>query len=70
MIITRKSNIAEIVKKYPETQKVFLDYGLHCVGCFASNFDTIEAGANAHGFDNKAINDLVSDINKYINKDS
>jgi hybrid cluster-associated redox disulfide protein len=65
MVITKKSNIAEIIKKYPSAQSTFIDYGLHCVGCFASEFDTIEQGAKAHGFDDSTIKELVKDLNEF-----
>ncbi|PIS23099.1 disulfide oxidoreductase [candidate division WWE3 bacterium CG08_land_8_20_14_0_20_40_13] len=66
MKITKESNIAGIIKTKPNTQKIFADYGLYCVGCFASKFDNIEEGAKAHGFDDKTIDELVKDINEFI----
>jgi len=66
MKINKETNIAELVAKYPETAKVFMDYGLHCVGCMASQFDTIEAGAKVHGMDDATIKELVKDLNESI----
>ncbi len=66
-VITKESNIAEIIYKYPEIIEVLLDYGLHCVGCAASSFDTLEAGAKAHGFTDKDIEEMVERANEVLN---
>jgi hybrid cluster-associated redox disulfide protein len=64
--ITKESNLAEMVFKYPKTAEVLLDWGLHCVGCGAMKYDTIETGAKIHGFGDKEINELVIRINEVI----
>ena len=51
MAITRDTNIIEAVQKYPQIIEIFQDYGLGCVGCMASHFETIGEGAGAHGID-------------------
>jgi hypothetical protein len=45
-----------------------LDYGLHCVGCFANQFDSIEDGCKIHGYDDATIKDIVWAINEFIKK--
>jgi len=64
--VSRESNLGEVVFKYPKTVEVLLDYGLHCVGCGAMYYDTIEAGARIHGFNDEEINELVIRINEVI----
>jgi len=49
--IKKDMTLAELLKHYPETAKVFAKYGIHCLGCFAAAFETIEQGAKAHGID-------------------
>ncbi|MCK5594525.1 MAG: DUF1858 domain-containing protein, partial [Candidatus Aenigmarchaeota archaeon] len=44
---------------------VFQDHGLHCIGCFAASFETLEQGAAAHGMD---IKKLVEDLNAAVKK--
>ncbi|RLE44936.1 disulfide oxidoreductase, partial [Candidatus Woesearchaeota archaeon] len=51
MRITKKMSFSALLSKYPETIEVFLRYGMHCVGCVAASFETIEQGAKAHGID-------------------
>ena len=65
--VTKDTNLAELVHFHPESAEVLLDYGLHCIGCVASSFDTVEAGAKAHGLSDKDIEDMVLRINEVIN---
>ncbi len=62
--ITKDMSIAEVVKRYPKTIEVFFNYELHCVGCVAAEFDTIESGAKIHGIN---VDYLLFDLNKIIN---
>ena len=64
--VTKDSNIADIVFKYPEAADVLTSFGLHCVGCFASSFDTIEQGAQDIKTYFEEIDDSI--INDEINK--
>lgn len=63
--ITKDMPIGDIVNKYPETIGVFMEHGLHCVGCAAAHFENIEQGCQAHGID---ADKLVDDLNKAIKK--
>lgn len=65
--INKEFNLAELVYKYPQTEEVLLDYGLHCVGCIASSFDTIEAGAKVHGMTDEEIDEMLERINEVVN---
>jgi len=58
--------ITEVVEKHPETVEVFMDHGLHCVGCAAARFESIEQGAEVHGID---ADKLVSDLNAALKKE-
>jgi len=53
------------MKKYPKTAFVFIDHGLHCVGCPMADPETIEEAATLHRIDlKKFLNDLNSTIKK------
>jgi hybrid cluster-associated redox disulfide protein len=62
-MITKDMGIMEIVEKYPATVEVFSRYGMHCFGCMAARFESLEQGALAHGIDTDL---LVEDLNKAI----
>ncbi len=65
--ITKKANLGKLVMEYPEAGRVLAEeYGLHCVGCMAASFDTLEQGAKIHGYDDKEINKMVKELNKLV----
>lgn len=49
--ITKDMVIGDVVAAYPQTLEVFKKVGIHCIGCYASTFESIEEGANKHGID-------------------
>ena len=61
MAITKDMTIQEVVESNPETIKVFLEHGLHCIGCAVARFENIEQGAMAHGID---VDALINDLNE------
>ena len=66
MPITKKMNISEVVARWPETRLVLSEYNLHCVGCHASSFDTLEARAKVHGMSEDEIDQMIDDLNIVI----
>jgi len=67
IVITKDMNRGEVVFKYPEAAEVLTDYGLSCVGCFASSFDTIEQGAKIHQLDDEELDEMIERINEVVN---
>lgn len=64
MTITKSSIIGEVLDAYPNTAQVFLDMGMHCLGCPASRGETIEEACMVHGEDaDKLVADLLEAIN-------
>ena len=63
LTITADMTIGEVLKKYPESLKVFLSHGLMCVGCAVARFENIEQGATAHGID---VDALIRDLNEVV----
>ena len=63
-LIDKEMNLAEVIYKYPDVAEVFTDYGLHCVGCFAAGFDTIEMGAKIHQLSDEEVEEMVSRANE------
>ena len=59
--ITKDMTIGEVVQKYPKTTFVFIDYGLHCIGCEAAADETVEQAAQVHRLD---LDKFLKDLNK------
>ena len=66
MKISKSMQITEVVQHFPETVAVFLEHGLHCVGCAAARFESIEQGAEVHGIDAEK---LVKALNRAVEKE-
>ena len=49
--ITVQSNLLEVLRKYPETRKVFDRYGMRCRGCMGAAAETVATSAVTHGLD-------------------
>jgi len=63
-MITRQTIIAEAVEKNPKAAEIMLKYGLHCIGCHISPFETIEQGAMVHGISDEDIDKMVAEMNE------
>jgi len=63
-LITKDMTIGEVVQKYPHAAEVLTNFGLHCIGCHVSPFETIEQGAMGHGMDTETITKMVEEANK------
>lgn len=68
-MITRKTNIGQLIEKHPQLAQILVqDYGLHCAGCCAAAFDTLESGAQAHGMSDKEIDEMVKKLEQLASK--
>jgi len=64
---TMISNILMIdPKKADLLTQIMLEFGIHCVGCGASNFETLEQGVLGHGYTVKDLEKLITDLNKAL----
>ncbi len=49
--ITKDTVIGDILDNAPETAPLFLEIGMHCLGCPASRGETVEQACYVHGQD-------------------
>ena len=61
MKFSKDSNLSEIIEKAPEKIDILLAAGMHCIGCMASQFETLEEACMVHGID---VEELVEELNK------
>lgn len=66
--VNKKTLIGEIVNRYPETAEILLGIGMHCLGCPASQAESMEDACAVHGVDTekfiKVINERISETRK------
>ncbi|MCE5196857.1 MAG: DUF1858 domain-containing protein [Negativicutes bacterium] len=63
MMITKEIGIVELVEKYPAAAMILMQAGMGCLGCAASQFETLEQGCAAHGID---VDALVNTLNEEL----
>lgn len=61
MKIEKDMKIGELLEVAPEKVDILLDAGMHCVGCPASQDETIEEACMVHGID---VEEVVEALNK------
>ena len=61
MEITKEMTIGQILKIKPEVAPILMGMGMHCLGCPASQGESVEEAAMVHGMN---IEDLMAEIAK------
>lgn len=51
MKIEKTTKIGELLEMAPEKAEILLNAGMHCLGCPASQAETIEEACMVHGID-------------------
>ena len=60
--------IGEILEVLPEAREILTSYGLHCVGCHANIYETLEAGTMGHGMPKETYSKLLEELNLVGNR--
>lgn len=55
MKIEKTTKIGELLETAPEKAEILLNAGMHCLGCPASQAETIEEACMVHGIDADAL---------------
>jgi len=58
--VTNDTLVGEIVNTYPETIDVLLSAGMHCLGCPASQAESLADACAVHGLEPSAVVDAVN----------
>lgn len=60
-MIEKTMKIGDFVEQFPDKVDILLEAGMHCLGCFAAQDETIEEACEVHGID---VDDLLKELNK------
>ncbi len=60
MEITKNTKIGELLEIAPEKAEILLEAGMHCLGCPASQAETLEEACDVHGIN---VDELVEKLN-------
>lgn len=61
--ITKKTTIGEVLSRDLKTAQFFMEIGMHCLGCPASQGESIEEACMVHGTD---ADELVAKLNAFF----
>ena len=61
MKFDKNTVIGELLEKAPEKAEILLNAGMHCLGCPASQMETIEEACNVHGID---VEEVLAKLNE------
>ena len=60
MKIEKTTKIGELLEQAPEQAELLLEAGMHCLGCPASQAETLEEACMVHGID---VDELIEKLN-------
>lgn len=60
MEITKNTKIGDLIQIAPEKADILLEAGMHCLGCPASQAETLEEACDVHGIN---VDELVQKLN-------
>ena len=61
MKFNKDTKIGELLEKAPEKAEILMEAGMHCLGCPASQAETLEEACEVHGID---VEELLKKINE------
>ncbi len=65
MTITKDTIIGDILDNDGSIAPIFLEIGMHCLGCPSSRGETVEQACYVHG---QNVDDLLAKLNAHIQK--
>lgn len=60
MKINKDTKIGELLELAPEKAEILMEAGMHCLGCPASQAESLEEACEVHGID---VSDLLEKLN-------
>lgn len=61
--LTTTISLFDLVEYYPEAVEILMTkYGMHCFGCLAAQFETLEQGAAAHGIVGEEFKKMMKEL--------
>jgi len=61
--ITKDMTIREVLMRDMNTAPIFLEMGMHCIGCPSASGETLEEASMVHGLD---VNVLLGKLNEFF----
>ncbi len=62
-MVNKQMTIGEVLRMDRNTAPIFMQYGMHCLGCPHATSESIEQAGMVHGVD---VDQLIGDLNKLL----
>ncbi len=62
-MVDKQMTIGEVLRKDRGTASIFMQFGMHCLGCPHATGESIEMACMAHGTN---VDELVTQLNAYL----
>ena len=63
MTVTKQMSIGEVLSIDRSTAHIFMEFGMHCLGCPSSRGETVEEACMVHGIDCDA---FLAQLNRFL----
>ena len=63
MKFDKDTRIGDLLEQAPEKAEILLNAGMHCIGCPASQMETLEEACEVHGID---VDEVVEKLNAIV----
>lgn len=63
MTVNKKMSIGEVLTLDRGTARIFMEFGMHCLGCPHATAESLEDACAVHGTN---VDELVHQINEYL----
>ena len=64
LVITKQTQIMELLAINPNVKDILLGFGLHCLGCPMSQMESLEDACMVHDID---VDLVVDNVNEFLN---
>lgn len=62
-MVNKQMSIGEVLHLDRNTATIFMQYGMHCLGCPHATSESIEQAGAVHGID---VDRLIDELNKHL----
>ncbi|HSW88196.1 MAG TPA: DUF1858 domain-containing protein [Candidatus Saccharimonadales bacterium] len=69
-VLTKFDLLGTVMQECPRAAELLAEYGLHCISCFANEYDTLEMGAQVHGMSDEEMQEMIEEINEQLEKEA
>jgi hybrid cluster-associated redox disulfide protein len=64
-VVTKEMSIGQVLRVDRGTAPIFMQFGMHCLGCPHATAESLEEASLAHGVD---VDKLVESLNDYLSQ--